>query len=278
MVVAYGPPGPLEHALGALEGRFPVTVVDNGSDAATEAAARRHGARYHHSGANLGFAAGVNVALGTIDLDTADVLLLNPDARITPDGLERLHDALAADSRLAAVGPAIAGAPTGWPWHTPLRPWAEAVGGARRTPGRTFLSGAVLLLRGRALAEVGPLDPRFFLYAEEEDWQRRALRQGWRVRHCPEVEAAHASGGTDRDIDRLLLRLHAATERYVRKWYGRTGWLVYRSGVIAGQLARTAVRRGWPRARAWRLARLYVAGPDRQARRAGAVPPPGQPA
>jgi GT2 family glycosyltransferase len=129
-------------------------------------------------------------------------------------------------------------------------------------------------VRRAALAEVGRFDERFFLYSEDEDWQRRALVRGWRVRFCPDVVAQHASGGTETDTGRHRLRLHAAIERYVRKWYGRRGWALYRAGTLFGLTLRLVVQRGPRRRATTRLTRLYLTGPDRAARRAGAIPGP----
>jgi GT2 family glycosyltransferase len=283
VVVAFGPAEALTGALTALDGRYAVLVVDNGSSPPTARAAADAGARYIDAGANLGFAAGVNVALRTLSERRGDVLLLNPDARITPDAVARLHAALIARPRAACVGPALY-APgsehlnrSRWPWHTPGSAWTEAVGLARRRldTAAYFLGGAVLLVRRAAIDEVGPLDERFFLYSEDEDWQRRAIARGWTVHYCPEVTAEHGGGGTEDDRVRLRLRLHAAIERYIRKWYGPRGWALYRAGSAVGLAVRTLARRGPPRRQAVRLLRLYVAGPDRSARRAGVFPAAG---
>jgi hypothetical protein len=94
------------------------------------------------------------------------------------------------------------------------------------------------------------------------------------VRFCPDVEAEHAGGGSETDLPTQQLRLHSAIERYVRKWYGTTGWSVYRAGTLFGQALRLVVQRGTRRPTTARLARLYLSGPDRAARRAGAVPGP----
>jgi GT2 family glycosyltransferase len=282
VVVAYGPTASLRGALDALEGRYPVIVVDNGSSAETAALCAAAGARYVDSGVNLGFTAAVNVALDAIDApgtERGDVLLLNPDARITPDAVERLRALLHADGRAACAGPALYAPGTAvparsrWPWHTPVGAWAEALGMARRRldTSRYFLGGAVLLLRRQALDEVGRFDERFFLYGEDEDWQRRARALGWRPRYCPEVRAEHRGGGTEVDPRRLRLRLHASIERYVRKWYGRGGWAWYRAAWVVGFSLRALTARGGRR-RAARLARLYALGPDRAARRAGVLP------
>ena len=165
-----------------------------------------------------------------------------------------------------------------WPWHTPGSAWLEAAGLGRRRleSARYFLGGAVLLVRRRAWDEVGPFDPRYFMYAEDEDWQRRALARGWRVRLCPEVSAEHAGGRSEHDPERLRLRLHAATERYIRKWYGPVGWALYRAGVLTGVGVRLVVQQG-PRRRSWAaLGPCMSWGPTAPQRRAGALPgPPG---
>jgi GT2 family glycosyltransferase len=281
VIVAYGSPGPLEGALSALEGAFPTLVVDNSSSADSAAAADAAGARYVDTGTNLGFAAAVNVALEQLVDPGRDVLLLNPDARIDPAQLTSLHQELLVHPDVACVAPAqrppgsTAASRARWPWHTPAGAWAEAVGLSRRRlrSSRYFLGGAVLLLRKAALAEVGGFDERFFLYSEDEDWQRRAAELGWHVRFCPDVSAEHAPGGSEADATRLQLRLHAAIERYIRKWYGTSGWALYRAGTLFGQSLRLVAYRGPRRRGAARLARLYLTGPDRAARRAGAVPP-----
>jgi GT2 family glycosyltransferase len=281
VVVAYGPPDALAAALAHLGGAYPVTVVDNSSSPATAAVAKKAGARYVDPGANVGFAAAVNMALERREDTGRHVLLLNPDARIEPGQVARLHGELVARPGLACVAPAQhapgSGAPTRarWPWHTPAGAWAEAVGLARvrLRSRRYFVGGAVLLMRAEAIADVGRLDERFFLYSEDEDWERRATRRGWRLGYCPEVVAAHGGGGTEVDRGRLQLRLHAAIERYVRKWYGAGGWALYRAGTLTGLALRMAVRGGERRAASARLARLYLVGPDRAAVGAGALPP-----
>jgi GT2 family glycosyltransferase len=282
VVVAYGPSDALHGALAALDGAYPVVVVDNGSSPACAEVARATGARYVDPGVNLGFATAVNAALALLDDPAHDVLLLNPDARIEPGALARLHDELLSHSDVACVAPAQVAADghtpsrARWPWHTPAGAWAEAVGLSRRRlrSSRYFLGGSVLLVRRAALAEVGGFDERFFLYSEDEDWQRRALARGWHVRFCPDVVAHHASGGTETDGVRHRLRLHAAIERYVRKWYGRRGWALYRAGTLFGLTLRLVAQRGPQRRATTRLTRLYLAGPDRAARRAGAIPDP----
>lgn len=283
VIVSYGPPGDLNAALEALRGSYPVVVVDNSSREDTRAAVEAAGARYVDPGANVGFAAAVNIALRSVDLEHTDVLLLNPDAQIGPADVERLHVALHEERSVACAAPSHRAPGSSevrdpfWPWDTPAGAWAEALGLHRLRNRGHYLSGAVLMVAGSALAHLGGLDERFFLYCEDEDWQRRASQGGWSLSYCPDATAVHRSGGTETNIDRLALRLHCAMERYVRKWYGTGGWAAYRSAILLGQLGRWVVfsasrRRPATRRSAARLLRIYLEGPERAALKRAAVP------
>lgn len=268
VVVAFGAPQLLDECLGALGGGLPVLVVDNSSEPAVREVADRHDAEYVDPGANLGFAGGVNVGLAR--RGAADVLLLNPDAAIRPDEVERLSRCLRAEKRLACVAPDQVSPRTGdpervaWPFPTPAGAWIEAVGlgSLRRRPD--FLIGSVLLLRSEALDDVGTFDESFHpLYAEEADWQRRAADRGWSVRVCHDVLARHVGAGTAGDPEVREVHFHAGQERYIRKHHGRAGWEIYRAGALTGSLARSVVLRGERRARAAGRVRLYGRGPVR---------------
>jgi glycosyltransferase involved in cell wall biosynthesis/GT2 family glycosyltransferase len=279
VVVAYGDPGALHDCLAALEDRFPVTVVDNSSSPETRAVAKRTGARYLDPGANVGFAAGVNVALRTLDLEGTDVLLLNPDATVEPAVVDDLHRRLGAHPDVACVAPAQRApdgekpAPVCWPFATPGGAWLEAVGLGRFRRRWGYVIGSVLMVRGRALLDVGLFDESYFLYAEESDWQRRATLRGWRVDFASELAALHVGAATDHDPGRRRLRFHAAVELYLRTWHGSSGWQSYRVATVLTALRRALVHRRERRSGDLALARLYASGPRRLALRAEVVPP-----
>lgn len=272
VVVAYGSPELLRRALEPVRS-LPVTVVDNSSLAAIRDMCSELGCRYLDPGTNLGFAAGVNHALANRQSPGADVLLLNPDATISTDDVGRLQRALHADRQLASVGPAQAdasGAPArvSWPFPSPLRTWQEAMGLGWLASRGEFVIGSVLLLRAEALDQVGGLDERFFLYAEETDWAYRAVKLGWRHQVVPEVRALHVGAATSSDPERRETHFHASQERYLRKHFGVAGWRVAQSGQIAGSLLRAAGLPGDRGRDALARARRYLAGPVRLERQA----------
>src|SRR5947209_793845 len=183
IIVAYGQPDQLEACLVRLTGVRATIVIDNSSDPRIRELAQRHAASYEDPGRNLGFAAAVNRGIAAAPSD-ADVLLVNPDAVVDEAVVTRLSQTVHSGARVAAAAPALCG-PDGtpqrpaWPVPTPGGVWLDALGLGRLRRRPMFLVGAVLLLNRAALAELGGFDERFFLYAEESDWQLRALRAGW---------------------------------------------------------------------------------------------------
>jgi len=272
VVVAYRTPEQLDRCLARLERWSPVTVVDNSSSAAVQEVAARHGAMYTDSGRNIGFAAAVNVALERLAKADCDVLLLNPDAVIGRGDVRRLarHLHHPGNERVAAVAPRLRGEGgreerVGWPFPTPIRMCAEAVGLGRLPARRRFVTGAVLLLRREAIDDVGPFDERFFLYAEEADWQRRAYARGWTSAVCTDVVAEHAGAASSTDPRRREALFHAAQETYVRKWHGASGWWLYRAAACTGAAGRAIVLRRERRRAAVARLLLYLEGPRRRA-------------
>jgi glycosyltransferase involved in cell wall biosynthesis/GT2 family glycosyltransferase len=271
VLVAYGTPDLVRQALTPLLGKLPVTVVDNSSLPQIREIAAELGAVYLDPGRNGGFAAGVNHALARRRTPGTDVLLLNPDAVVSPEDVLALQQAAHARPRTASVAPTQVdgdgrAARVVWPFPSPAGTWLEAAGLGRlraRSGRGTFVIGSVMLLRADALADVGGFDEDFFLYAEETDWAYRAVRRGWEHRQVPGVRATHLGGATSTDGDRRDVHFHASQERYVRKHFGAAGWAVARAGQVVGSALRGVLLRGAAGTAARRRLRLYLTGPLR---------------
>ena len=248
VIVAYGSEDQLAACLDILGRDLPVVVIDNGLSDRAERICASAGATYIQPHTNIGFAAAVNVALqGHHDPDV-DVLLLNPDAQLRVGELRKMIAELHGSNDLAAVSPRLF-TPTGeaqkelWPIPSPWSALSGVIGIADRVGGRRFVSGAVLLLRGSAVDAIGRFDERFFLYAEESDWQLRALKAGWRVGVASDATAVHLSGGTSSDPVRRQLLFNASAELFARKWYGRFGWQFFRTASLLAALRRYVLSR-----------------------------------
>jgi GT2 family glycosyltransferase len=182
-----------------------VIVVDNAStDDAAEVAASFPGVKLVRNAENLGFAAANEIGLRETDADY--VALVNNDALLASDWIEKLVEFLEAHPDAAAAG----GKQYFWDdanpaWNRSNRYYSYTsievdegyAQAAFDTPDDVrevaTLSGAAVMIRRRAIDEVGPpfLDPIFFAYYEETDFFSRAVRKGFRLYYTGEPACWH---------------------------------------------------------------------------------------
>jgi len=55
-----------------------------------------------------------------------------------------------------------------------------------------WVTGALLIVRREAIAQVGLMDERYFLYSDDQDWCASMWQGGWRVCYVPQAQAIHA--------------------------------------------------------------------------------------
>ena len=236
----------------ALASTVPVAVQvgDNGSiDDSVARLRAAHGndprLAIMENGANLGFGRALNRLL---DIDNAAVpwrLVLNPDCRIEPDTLARLLAVLADFPKVGMAGPLIVNPDgseqRGCRRHLPtfatsalrslglgkLLPTGKGnfdLTGTPLPPGPVpmpAISGAFMLLRQTALAEVGGMDEGYFLHCEDVDWCARFQQAGWPILFVPNVMVMHEQGTCS--VSRPWLvewHKHRCMLRYSRKFEG----------------------------------------------------------
>ena len=181
-------------------------------------------------GPNLGFAAGVNRALAELGPAHGDVLLLNPDAQVDGAGGARVAErrcAPPATNASRASSPSLTrddGSAERVRMAVPDTGRALARGDRARlaaAPDPAFSSAPCCCSAAKRSTTIGAFDERFFLYAEETDWQRRAANAGWSGLACTELpRVAYRSRDQPLTARRREAMFHAASERYIRKWYG----------------------------------------------------------
>jgi N-acetylglucosaminyl-diphospho-decaprenol L-rhamnosyltransferase len=216
VVVTYNALPWIERCLASVAGQE-LIVVDNGSRDGTVALVReRFPQAIVIEQENRGLAAGWNAGLAAASGDYH--FLLNADAWVVSDGLERLVEVMERRPRAGIVGPlvrspdgslqrSVRGFPSLWRLATEylllrkLAPRSRLLNafyagdfGYDREREAEFLMGAALLVRPQAAAEVGPLDESFFLFSEEVDWCYRFRLAGWAVVFTPAAEVVHVGG------------------------------------------------------------------------------------
>lgn len=172
--------------------RLFVVVVDNGSsdDSVSRIRAAHPAVCLVQTGKNLGFSGGNNAGIREVmRQEVKYVWLLNNDTEPEPAALRELVRSAEADFRVGAVGSVLHYAAAlqtiqawggGW-----INLWngysAHATAPPRSGRRLDFLTAASMLIRRKALEDVGLMDDRFFLYYEDADLCFRLRKNGWNL-------------------------------------------------------------------------------------------------
>lgn len=215
-----------------------VWVVDNASvDGSPEMVRRRFPTvQLIALNENLGFAAGNNLALRTMDLGERNtpqhVLFLNPDTRVVGNALGVMVRFLSTTPGAGAAGARLVHSDGSFQ-HSAFRfpgfaqiffdffPLHPRLADSRlngRYPRRLYRSGqpfmvdhplgAALMIRAETLLQVGSFDDRFFMYCEEIDLCRRIQSAGWDIFCLPQAEIVHWVGqSTQQFRDQMFVAL-----------------------------------------------------------------------
>ncbi len=227
-------------------GPMRVHLVDNASgDGTVEAVRRRFPAvEVTALDRNAGFSVANNLVLAATTAPY--VLLLNPDTEATEgaldhmlDLMERRPDAGMSGCRLVQPdGTFDHAAKRSFP--TPLAALAHFAGVGRRSDSQLLggyrapalgerdsgevdaVNGAFMLVRREALADVGLLDERYWLYMEDLDWCYRFHQHGWKVLYDGGATFVHVKGGAagKARAARQNIAFHRGMGRFYRKFHG----------------------------------------------------------
>ncbi|MFZ5364069.1 MAG: glycosyltransferase family 2 protein [Patescibacteria group bacterium] len=232
---------------------YEIIVVDNASGDGTAQMMRESFPEINFiaSEENLGYAKGNN--LGIKKARGRYVMIVNPDIIVFPGVLESLVHFLDERQDVGIVGPKLLNPDKSLQYSCYRFPgfWEPVY---RRTPlGRfdfakkkldhylmkdfdhnsvrevDWLLGGCLLIRRKALDDVGFLDERYFAYFDDVDLCRSIWEKKWKVVYNPEVSVIHfhrresAEGHWLGAIFKKVTRIHLASWlKYFKKWGRKT--------------------------------------------------------
>ena len=97
------------------------------------------------------------------------------------------------------------------------------------------VSGAFLMIRRKAVEEIGLLDERFFMYGEELDWCLRAKRAGWAVMYHPAAQIIHYKGeSTKHNSRKAAVEFYRAMYLFHRKHFAKDHSIFGNALIYAG--------------------------------------------
>ena len=171
-------------------------------------------------------------------------LLLNEDSELRPGAAEALLAALEANPGAAAAGAQLLdsqGEPVPCAWRFPgvgtalagalflhRRFTVQSVGAQTRRVD--WAQSSALMVRREAAADIGYLDPAFFVYYDECDFCKRLAEAGWQTLFVPAAEAIHhdqLSTDLAAGLPRIV-EFHRNRDLYMNKHHGHAAALAVR--------------------------------------------------
>jgi hypothetical protein len=168
---------------------------------------------------NVGFAKGNNQ--GIKKSHGRYILLLNSDTKISQDALVSAVSEAEKDEKIAVVGGRLLNTDDSiqqsvgffptllkvffWmsflddigPISDLIKPYHVTNRGFyKKSQEVDWVSGAFMLVRRDAIAKVGLLDEKIFMYGEEVEWCYRIKKVGYKIYYYPSVSVYHYKGGS----------------------------------------------------------------------------------
>ena len=224
----------------AQDANIELVVVDNASDDHSYEAVRDAypQAIAIRNDTNRGFGAACNQ--GIKSTTAPYILLLNSDARLSVQALQILRDCMKENERCGSAGCRIINESGVEVANTRnfLTSWNQAFETAgfkfrSRSWRRSYqpilddtlidcsvdwIDGACLMLRRKALDEVGLFDEQFFMYSEDEDLCFRLEADGWRVCYCGGGTVIHhGAASSDRNKQEMLRHFYLSQMLFLSK-------------------------------------------------------------
>jgi GT2 family glycosyltransferase len=78
--------------------------------------------------------------------------------------------------------------------------------------------GACLIVRKKAMDEVGTFDERYFFFFEETDWAYRMRSSGWKIYHVPTAMIYHLQGRSIGRNVRSRIEYYRSRYQFFKKW------------------------------------------------------------
>ncbi len=221
---------------------------------------------------NLGFAAANNKAFP--HCTGRYVVLLNSDAFLKPQALQKSIAYMDADVGIGLGGARLTGRDGSWQpsarmFPSPLNDLLTLSGLAGKFPKSHFFGrfdrtwadqgesadvdwvpGAYSIIRRSVLESVGYFDENFFLYYEEVDLCKRIKDAGYRIKYWGDVGVIHLGGESSKTIAGATF---SKSGSQLTLWRMRAELLYYRKhhGAVGALLAKD-LESAWHAVRAWK--------------------------
>ncbi len=162
------------------------------------------------SGDNFGYGKGNNIGLRATT--TKYALILNPDAQLFPETLNKFLEVAREKSDFAIIGPGIAETKT------------KLISG--NIQSTKSVKGFAMFLNLQEFEKVGFFDENFFFFLEEIDLCTRLIKNNKKIYYCPNIPIFHEGGHSHDDTFNYEMELSRnwhwmwSSFYYIKKYKG----------------------------------------------------------
>jgi GT2 family glycosyltransferase len=251
--------------------RFEVWVIDNRSRDNSVAMLKQNFPQIHliENDDNVGFTRANNQAVRQCQTDY--VLLLNPDTLIQDGTIDKMvqfmdehpdvgvsgcrvlneDGSLQLACRRSIPSPSVAffrltGLSRLFPHSRKMAKYNLTYLDPMQTHEVDAVSGAFLVIRRRAIEQIGLLDETFWIYGEDIDWCIRAKKAGWKVMYYPQAHILHYKGvGCNTNRRKTSYEFYRAMYLFHRKHFAKDCSPIVNLLVYTGILAKATLSARW---------------------------------
>ncbi|MBI5465538.1 glycosyltransferase family 2 protein [Candidatus Gottesmanbacteria bacterium] len=191
---------------------------------------------------NLGFAEGNNVGIRYALKEGADyVMLLNNDTLVEKNMVKELLWVMEKDKTIAIAGPKIYFAP-GFEYHANrykeeergkviwyaggIIDWQNVYASHRgvdevdhgqynKEEETDFVTGCAMMVKREVFEKIGFLDPKYFLYFEDNDFCQRAKRAGFKIFYVPKAIIYHKNAASSEKPGSAIQQYYQTRNRFL---------------------------------------------------------------
>ena len=231
---------------------YEIILVDNGSEDGSTSAVQEtfQQVKLILNNTNQGFARAVNQALS--QTGGRYIVFLNSDARLQEGAMQALVAFMDDNPDVGIAGGQLINADGSL--QNSIAPFPSLATELlnrrllrilfpRRYPGKEreypfpldvdSLVGACIIVRRKAIDEVGNLDEGYFFFMEETDWCLRMREQGWRVSFVPHARILHLQGASAAMAKaEAKIEFYRSRYRLFTKWQGRGNMILLKLGLM----------------------------------------------
>jgi len=243
-----------------------IILVDNGSTDGSDKLAieQFQSIKLINNKNNLGFAKATNI--GIVESKGRYICIINSDVVVLEGCIRRLLKYMENNRNIGIIGPKVLNPDMTlqftckeFPnlWNTFCRAVAlDKLFPKSKVFGSFFmtyfnynyikkvdvLTGCFWMVRKRSIVDVGLLDERFFIYAEDKDWCKRFKDKNWDVIYFPEAKIIHFGGSSSSKApERFYIEMYKANIKYWQKHYSCISNIFYKLITYCHHLARIII-------------------------------------